>query len=601
MLLAAGANVQATTRLGDYTPLLLASQGGHARGRSTRSSRPAPTRRRRRPAGVTPLMLAAPSGQADAVKALLARGADVNATEPTRGETALMFAAANSRVDVDQRADRGGRERRRRNEGRRSRSGADESRRGSVPARRSGQRRRGPRGNAARRRRLSLQARRGGREHRPATDGGPAAAARRTPAAAAIRQGPRAAVAARGRARCARPASPASRVSSRYRGARQRAGRADAAALRRRARVTPKRRRLLLDAGADINSVTGGDRTSPLLMAVINGHFDLAKALLDRGANPTLASDNGVTPLYAALNVQWAPQGALSAAARLPAAEADVPRSDEALLDKGVDVNARLTKKVWYSGYNFALSGVDEIGATPFWRAAYAERRRRDAAARRARRRPEHPDDQAGRTAAHRRRRRPRNDRGRLRPAAGADRRPRRAAAAGRRRRRLRRGLRRATRTATRRAAGCRRSSTSSKSCGADVNAPRPRGQHRAAPRRRARRQRDDPLPRRRRAPTSRRSTAPARPPPTWPTAPFSASSRSRRRSRCSRSSARRTTTSAKPVNQNAVVLRPSPWSFVLRMFRIARAGLRWREGATRVDGSGPRNRAAASALPPRA
>jgi ankyrin repeat protein len=42
------------------------------------------------------------------------------------------------------------------------------------------------------------------------------------------------------------------------------------------------------------------------------------------------------------------------------------------LLDRGVDVNARLRKKVWYSGYNFDLSGVDEIGATPFWRAAYA-------------------------------------------------------------------------------------------------------------------------------------------------------------------------------------------------------------------------------------
>ncbi|NIR60593.1 MAG: ankyrin repeat domain-containing protein, partial [Gammaproteobacteria bacterium] len=28
-------------------------------------------------------------------------------------------------------------------------------------------------------------------------------------------------------------------------------------------------------------------------------------------------------------------------------------------------------KKIWYSGYNFDLSGVDESGATPFWRAAY--------------------------------------------------------------------------------------------------------------------------------------------------------------------------------------------------------------------------------------
>ena len=44
----------------------------------------------------------------------------------------------------------------------------------------------------------------------------------------------------------------------------------------------------------------------------------------------------------------------------------------KSLLDKGADPNARLTKKVWYSGYSFDLSGVDEIGATAFWRAAYA-------------------------------------------------------------------------------------------------------------------------------------------------------------------------------------------------------------------------------------
>ena len=44
----------------------------------------------------------------------------------------------------------------------------------------------------------------------------------------------------------------------------------------------------------------------------------------------------------------------------------------KALLDKGADPNLRLNKKVWYSGYSFDLSGVDETGATPFWRAAYA-------------------------------------------------------------------------------------------------------------------------------------------------------------------------------------------------------------------------------------
>ena len=50
----------------------------------------------------------------------------------------------------------------------------------------------------------------------------------------------------------------------------------------------------------------------------------------------------------------------------------------KALLDKGADANARLRFKVWYSGYNFDLSGVDEIGATAFWRAAYAVRHRGD-------------------------------------------------------------------------------------------------------------------------------------------------------------------------------------------------------------------------------
>ena len=43
----------------------------------------------------------------------------------------------------------------------------------------------------------------------------------------------------------------------------------------------------LLDGGADINQVSAADRTSPLLMATINGHFDLAMRLLARGADVT--------------------------------------------------------------------------------------------------------------------------------------------------------------------------------------------------------------------------------------------------------------------------------------------------------------------------
>ena len=83
-------------------------------------------------------------------------------------------------------------------------------------------------------------------------------------------------------------------------------------------------------------------------------------------------SANGVTPLYGALNVEWAPK------ALYPQPRAHMQQKTgylelmKQLLDKGADPNARLKMKVWYSGYSFDLSGVDEIGASVFWRAAYA-------------------------------------------------------------------------------------------------------------------------------------------------------------------------------------------------------------------------------------
>ena len=39
----------------------------------------------------------------------------------------------------------------------------------------------------------------------------------------------------------------------------------------------------LLDAGADVNQVAESDRNSPLLTALINGHFDLAKLMIEHG------------------------------------------------------------------------------------------------------------------------------------------------------------------------------------------------------------------------------------------------------------------------------------------------------------------------------
>ena len=99
MLLAAGANVKATTRLASYTPLLMAAEIGSAGAIDALIAAGADPKGTTA-SGVTPLMFASAAGQADAVKTLVARGADVNAAEPTRGTTALMFAAANRRTEA---------------------------------------------------------------------------------------------------------------------------------------------------------------------------------------------------------------------------------------------------------------------------------------------------------------------------------------------------------------------------------------------------------------------------------------------------------------------------------------------------------------------
>jgi len=128
----------------------------------------------------------------------------------------------------------------------------------------------------------------------------------------------------------------------------------------------------LLEAGADINTTGAGDKTSPILMAIINGHYDLALILLERGADPTLASAAGTTPLYAVINTQWAPK------ARFPQRQAYLQQQTtylelmKTLLDSGVDPNARLNKHLWFMEYTNAYLDLDTNGATPFWRAAHA-------------------------------------------------------------------------------------------------------------------------------------------------------------------------------------------------------------------------------------
>ena len=96
-LLRAGARANAPNRYG-ITPLTLAAENGSARMLDALLKAGADPN-----AGGTgepPLLTAARTGSADALKTLIAHGANVNATESWRGQTGLMWAAAGNHVDA---------------------------------------------------------------------------------------------------------------------------------------------------------------------------------------------------------------------------------------------------------------------------------------------------------------------------------------------------------------------------------------------------------------------------------------------------------------------------------------------------------------------
>ncbi len=314
-LIASGAPVNATTRIDKQTPLHVAGSKGEAAIVRLLLSAGANVNATT-VVGTTPLMLAAAAGPADAVTALLAGGADPNLKEVAKYHTALMFAAAANRTEAVKALLKGG---------------ADSSATTKV---------------------FDLMVVDVSADWNTLNNADSKA---RQAAAAAGAPGEKGAgmrplefnelVAAQGG------------LTALNLAARQ--GYRDTAAA-------------LIAGGADVNQVSAGVQLSPLLIAIINGQFDLAVDLLDKGADPNVTSENGVAPLYAVLGCRW------SMKAQYPQPRAFLQQKTshvellKILLDHGALPNTRLKKKVWYNGYTQDTTGIDEAGATAFWRAAHA-------------------------------------------------------------------------------------------------------------------------------------------------------------------------------------------------------------------------------------
>jgi uncharacterized protein len=127
--------------------------------------------------------------------------------------------------------------------------------------------------------------------------------------------------------------------------------------------------RIMLEAGVDIN-YGDVDNVTPLVAAIMNKQYTLAKFLVDRGAEVNIADAGGRTALYAMIDIRnedWTAMPNRTTDDPLPSVEVV-----KAIIDHGAKLDVPLTRPLTVrSGMDFGDTTLGD-GATPMMRAARA-------------------------------------------------------------------------------------------------------------------------------------------------------------------------------------------------------------------------------------
>ena len=127
--------------------------------------------------------------------------------------------------------------------------------------------------------------------------------------------------------------------------------------------------RIMLDAGVDVN-LGDVDHVTPLVAAIMNKQYTLAKFLIDRGADVNIVDAGGRTALYAMIDIRnedWTAMPNRTTDDPLPTMDLVT-----AIVDRGANLDVPLARPLTVrSGMDFGDNTLGD-GATPMMRAARA-------------------------------------------------------------------------------------------------------------------------------------------------------------------------------------------------------------------------------------